>query len=253
MTIAELKAKRGSGPMKYKTLAVTDVKADSSSRKISGYGAIWGNVDDAGDMLVKGCCAKSIQERGPGSSTNRKMVFLWQHETDEPLGRLTKVVEDEKGLYFEAELDNIQQADEALTQIKSGTLNQFSIGYNYVWDKCEWISNDKTGDGYLLVKEINLFEISVVTFGCNEETGFEGMKGSAKHTEIVTEMAKVLFAIDAESKNLPFATTLKVKQLLSKYIALSEAEPGPSTPTKEPQKKKGVDFSLLTKAIKTDQ
>ena len=249
MTIQELKQKRGNSPMRYKTLGVTDVKVDSSSRKISGYGAIWKNIDDAGDMLVKGCCSKSISDRGPGSSTNRKMVFLWQHETDEPLGRLTKLVEDEKGLYFEAELDPIGKADEALIQLQTGTLNQFSIGYNYVWDKCEWVGGDKMQPGYLLVKEINLFEISVVTFGCNEETGFEGMKGSKAITPIVEDMAKVLFAIDSESKSLPFAMSLKVKQLLSKYIALSEAEPVKSTPPTEPQIKKGLDLSILTNAL----
>jgi len=249
MTLQELKQKRGNSPMRYKSLGITDVKIDVTSRKISGYGAIWNNIDDAGDMLVKGCCSKSISERGPGSATNRKMVFLNQHETDEPLGRLIVLVEDEKGLYFEAELDPITKADEVLIQLQSGTLNQFSIGYNYVWDKCEWVGGDKMQPGYLLVKEINLFEISVVTFGCNEETGFEGMKGSKAVTPIVEDMAKLLFAIDAESKSLPFAVSLKVKQLLSKYIALSETEPGEPTPPVEPQKKKGLDLSILTNAL----
>lgn len=41
--------------------------------------ANFGNKDSAGDILIKGCFAKSINDRGPGSATNRKIAFVWQH------------------------------------------------------------------------------------------------------------------------------------------------------------------------------
>lgn len=234
-------------PVYYKTLTATDVTVDESSRTVSGYAAIWGNVDDAGDMLIKGCCAKSIADRGPGSKTNRKIVFLWQHDTDEPLGTPTMLIEDDKGLYFEAVVDQIPEGDRCLTQLKSGTLNQFSIGYMYVWDKCEWQEMpdpEEPGDmmGVLVVKEINLFEFSVVTFGCNEETGFEGMKSG----QMESERNKLARDTEKALKSLPYDQQLQIKQLISKHIALAEYQPGKPTDTiPEPPAKKGVDFKQL--------
>ncbi|CAB4126492.1 COG3740 Phage head maturation protease [uncultured Caudovirales phage] len=241
MTVKELKKKRGSRPIYFKA-AATEVKVDANSRKVSGYAAIWGNVDDAGDMLIKGCCAKSIQERGPESATNRKVAFLNQHCMKEPIGRLTVLKEDEKGLYFEAILDEIQLSNDVLTQLKSGTLNQFSIGFLYVWDKCEWDNQNEC----LVVREINLWEVSVVTLGCNEETGFEGMKGITPDellAELEQQTARVL-------KGFTWEDQMEIRALINKYIALNEQKPadGPLPPSGEPQKK-GVDLGVLASLL----
>src|SRR5690606_23880524 len=108
-----------------------------------------------------------------------KIILLWQHNMDNPIGRITTLREDEKGLYFEAEIDRIPEGDRALTQLQSGTINQFSIGYKYVWDKMEY---DEAIDAFVC-KEINLFEVSVVSIGCNELTGFAGMKSEQLESE----------------------------------------------------------------------
>ena len=57
----------------------------------------FGTIDSDGDMLMKGCITKSIQERGPESETNRKIQFLWQHETKNPIGRILSIVENAVG------------------------------------------------------------------------------------------------------------------------------------------------------------
>jgi len=220
------------------------LKVNGDSRTISGYAAIWGNIDDANDMLVKGCCSKSIQERGPQSGTNRKIIFLWMHDCDEPLGKITKLVEDDKGLYFEAEVDKIPEGDRCLEQLKSGTLNQFSIGYQYVWANCEWDGNL----GAFIVKEINLFEISVVSLGCNEETGFEGMK----HLNIESERNSLNRATERVLKTLPYEDQIKIRQLISKHIALSSIEPGKPLNKDDEPHKASVDFKSLTNALKNN-
>ena len=62
----------------YKSLSfyAKEIQYDSGSRTISGYAAIFNNIDKAGDMLLKGCFSKSIQERGPESSANDKIVNI---------------------------------------------------------------------------------------------------------------------------------------------------------------------------------
>src|SRR5699024_11709804 len=93
----------------YKSLSfyAKEIQYDSGSRTISGYAAIFNNIDKSGDMLLKGCFSKSIQERGPESSANDKIIMLWMHDMHEPIGRITLLQEDEKGLYFEASIDYV--------------------------------------------------------------------------------------------------------------------------------------------------
>lgn len=89
--------------MQYKTFSINskDVNYDGESRTISGYASVFGNKDKAGDILIKGCFSKSIQDRGPESAANDKIIMLWMHDMEEPIGRFTVLNEDGKGLYFE--------------------------------------------------------------------------------------------------------------------------------------------------------
>ena len=135
--------------------------------------ASFGNKDSAGDILIKGCFAKSINDRGPESSTNRKIAFLWQHDMSDPIGKVLSIEELEDGAYATVQLSNfdaVPNAKRAWYQLNDGDINQFSFGYQCVWDKMEY---DENLDAYI-VKEVILHEISVVTLGCNEKTEYMG-------------------------------------------------------------------------------
>lgn len=135
--------------------------------------ASFGNKDSAGDILIKGCFAKSINDRGPESSTNRKIAFVWQHDKKDPIGKILSIEELEDGAYATIRLSNfdaVPNAKRTWYQLNDGDINQFSFGYDYVWDKLEY---DENLDAYI-VKEVILYEISVVTFGCNEMTEYMG-------------------------------------------------------------------------------
>ena len=73
---------RGRIGFQTKQFEVNDLNYNEDSRIISGYAAIFGNVDKAGDLLVKGCFAKSIAERGPESQANDKIIFFTYCVTD---------------------------------------------------------------------------------------------------------------------------------------------------------------------------
>jgi HK97 family phage prohead protease len=193
---------------KYKTLAVKAGGYDATSRTVSGYLAAFGNVDDAGDRLIKGCFAKSIQEHGPNSTSHRKIAFCWQHDMTTPIGKLTVLREDDYGLYFEAVLDDIPLVnDTVIPQYQSGTLNQHSIGFWYVQVE---EAAELTEGGYPVwnVKEVQLVEGSVVTAGCNENTPFLGFKD-------ITSQYKELTALLSD---LPYVKQMRVKQLLDALI-----------------------------------
>lgn len=199
----------------FKVFETKELNWNGESRTISGYAAIFGNVDKVRDVLVKGCFAKSIQDRGPESTANDKIIMLWQHDRKEPIGKITVLKEDDRGLYFEAVIDDVERGNQTLKQLESGTLNQFSIGYSYVWDNCEY-------DGeldVLIVKEVILYEISVVSIGCNAETEYLGLKSEENpYNELKAE-------IESVCKGLSISKKEEVQTIISKALSLVNFKP----------------------------
>lgn len=152
--------------------------------KFAGFG----NKDSDDDILIKGCMSKSIQEHGAQSSSNRKIAFLWQHDMKDPIGKSLLEEEREDGAYGRVKMSNfdaVPNSKRAFTQMEEGVLNQFSIGYWYVWDKLDY---DEKLEAFI-VKEIGLYEYSVVTAGANEQTQYDGIFQS---TEDMKSYLKVM-------------------------------------------------------------
>jgi HK97 family phage prohead protease len=185
--------------------------------------------------------AQATQIRRPGSQTARKIAYLYMHNMTEPIGHFTLLEERDYGLYFEAYIDEIPLGDRVLTQYESGTLNQHSIGFRYVWDKC--IFEEVDGKEVFVCYELQLFEGSVVSLGANENTPFTGMKAE----QMDNERKKLNAALDEAIKTLEGEAQYKVKQIISRYIALATEEPGkPLTRPDEPQE---MDYGKLLKSL----
>lgn len=204
----------------FKSFAIDtkELFLNPESRTISGYAAIFGNIDKAKDMLVKGCFAKSIQERGPESTANDKIIMLWMHDMNEPIGRITMLKEDDKGLYFEAIIDEIELGDRAIKQLESGTLNQFSIGYKYVWERCEWDNEREC----FVVKEVILYELSVVSIGCNGDTEYLGLKSEEDYENYYKSL---IAELDTVCKNMNFSKRQNIERILAKAMTLAAITP----------------------------
>jgi HK97 family phage prohead protease len=238
--ITKLYVMKKNRPVYYKGFEIKDFKEWTDSRKVSGYLAAFGNIDSDGEMLMPGCFLKSINDRGPSSPTARKIPYLNQHEMEEPIGVFTLLQEDEKGLYFEAVIDDTEAGNDALVRYKSGSYNQHSIGFCYVWDKCkfETMPNHETGEDIqvFMVYEVKLYEGSAVTMGANENTPFTGFKSM----QIEDQRKKLNIQADSLLSELSQEKQYQFRQLISKYIALSEVEP-----LDAPKQKKAVSYDRL--------
>ena len=218
---------------------------DENSRIVSGYFASFGTVDSDSDVIIKGAFAKSISERGVGSDSNRKIKYLHQHNIQEPIGQLKILKEDEVGLYFEAELEKTALGDVVLERYKNGSYREHSIGFNYVFEKSEWVELDEKE--VFLCKEINLFEGSVVTFGANEQTPFTGFKGtSADFLKELEDQEKFLLK---NCKNYEFEIALK--QMFAREKSLFSEIAGLKATIKEKAGSNAEEHSELN--IKTNQ
>jgi HK97 family phage prohead protease len=190
---------------------------DLDKRIINGYLATWGTVNDYGEKVIKGAFSKSIQERGPSSNSKYKLLFLWMHDCKDPLAAFDELVEDDYGLRFRTlPLDDVPNADRCIKQIRSGTLNQFSYGFDYVWDKVEWDSTDDS----LVLKEVDFWEGSVVSIGADTETF---ALRAAKNTD--EAWIGLNEEIDDFIKTIPRKQQLELRQLFTRHKSLSKMEP----------------------------
>lgn len=228
-------------PVYYKSIG-GEISVDS--RTVSGYLASFGNKDADHDIILPGAFTKSLNERGVGSNTARKIAFLYQHDMSRPIGQFKVLKEDNNGLYFEAQLDNIPLANDVLAQYKSGTLNQHSIGFRYIKDKMEF--NEKEQAFY--IKEVDLFEGSVVTMGANENTPFTGFKSD----QLESELEQLRRETEVVLKHIPYEEQFKIRQLISKYISLNETEPVKPTLAEVEPITKAIDWEYILNNLKTN-
>lgn len=205
------------GLVNYKKISFEVKSPEVSGRTISGYLAVFNVIDSDGDIIIKGAFAKSLADRGPESTGGNKIAFLWQHDMREPLGKMVKLVEEDFGLYFECVLDDIEQADRCLKQLESGTLNNFSIGFQYIWDRLEW---DEAQQAFIC-KELALYEGSVVTLAANDMTYYAGLKAE----QVVDEIANVKDDIEAVLATINSRKSLELRQYMSRYLALCKHQP----------------------------
>lgn len=122
----------------------------SETGVFEGYASLFGVMDTSGDIVAPGAFTTTLKRRGP---TGVKM--LWQHQTDEPIGVWSEIVEDARGLKVTGRLDlSVARAREALSLIRSGALDGLSIGFRTLR-----AANDRaTGARRLL--EVDLWEMS---------------------------------------------------------------------------------------------
>ncbi len=217
-----------------------DFKDKLAKRIVCGYGVIWGSKNDYGEIFVKGCCAKSIADMGPDSNSTYKIKFRDRHGKSVSL--FAKLVEDDIGLYFESlPLDNVRWADDLLTQLESGTINNFSIGFKHCWNSVEW---DEDNDA-MINMEIRLFEISAVDIPSDLATYAER---SAEERECIEEDVEEFIT------TLPRSKQLEARKIFTRCMTLHSEEPLESRKQalkkeeKQSVKKgKGLDLIYITK------
>ena len=127
----------------------------SDGTTIEGYASLFGLIDQGGDVVAKGAYAASLKRL---AARGDRVRMLWQHDPARPIGVWDEIREDDKGLWVKGRLlPEIAQAREAAALIAAGAIDGLSIGYRT-------ISAERDGKGRRLLAEVELWEVSVVTF-----------------------------------------------------------------------------------------
>ena len=152
------------------------VKSVSDTGEFEGYGSVFGVEDSYGDVVVRGAFTVSLER---WAAKGRLPALLWQHNMSEPIGVYTEMREDETGLYVKGRLliDADPLAKRAHGHMKAGSLSGLSIGYmldDYEYDKEK---------GIWILKAIDLWEVSLVTFPANDEARISDVKSLLERGE----------------------------------------------------------------------
>lgn len=189
-------------------------------------------MDNDGDVLIPGCAKRSIDQRGPASTACGKIKHQQDHELDtEHAVGIPESIEEIKtsisynGQNFDAfvlkcssRIPRSRKGDDHLINYQSGLYDQHSIGFRYIdlqlampsgdtnesklW--AEYLpqlinKEDAINAGYFwAVKEIALWEYSVVSFGANCLTPYIGSKAQTKQAMTL----KLFNRLDLLSKQL---------------------------------------------------
>lgn len=143
--------------------------ADESSGEFSGYAAVFGNVDSGSDIIEKGAFTKTLKE-----NFERIKILSHHNDCELPIGKPIELREDENGLYIRGKISNTQKGKDIQTLLRDGVLTELSIGY----DPVVFEIDEKLGIRHL--KEIRLWEISIVTWAMNEQAKIDEVKSAAE-------------------------------------------------------------------------
>ncbi|WOC15398.1 HK97 family phage prohead protease [Pseudochrobactrum sp. MP213Fo] len=151
-----------------------DTKAVSDDGFFVGYASTFGTIDSHKEIVAAGAFTKSLAVR-PAA----RVKMLRGHDQSEPIGVWTALSEDGHGLKAEGRLIlDTAKGRETHALMKAGALDGLSIGFRTVRDRM-----DRT-KGARILEEVDLWEISVVTFPSNATSTVTAVK-SNQHAEIV--------------------------------------------------------------------
>ena len=191
--------------MDYKSLQFKSDGVDQKERIFKGYASTY-DLDSGNDIIVKGAFAKSLE--------SNKVKVLWQHKTDVPIGKPILMREDDKGLYVEAKISQTTAGNDAMTLLMDGVIDSMSIGY--ITKESEF-----RNDGVRLLKEVDLFEFSLVSYPMNDKAVITQVKNQFDVRELENILREAGYS-NSQAKKMATAGIKSLREVGDEQKALAE-------------------------------
>ena len=142
---------------------------DDGAMTFSGYGAVFDNLDHHGDVIAPGAFRKSLRQ---AKASGVWPAMLAQHgsflggDENMPIGVWTSFEEDDVGLKVEGRLAETTRGRDAYALLKMQprpALDGLSIGYLVK----QAVMGTRPEEPRRTLKEVDLLEVSLVTFPAN--------------------------------------------------------------------------------------
>lgn len=155
--------------------------------QFEGYASVFGNVDSYGDIVVKGAFAESLAEwRAKGDP----IPLLWGHDFHDPfsnIGVIDSAEEDDHGLKVRGtfDLDNPKAV-----QVYRLAKGRRTTGMSFAYD----VRDSERKDDANYLKELRIYEASIVPIGANPLAGVEVVKSAAAGMVSAMKAGRVISA-----------------------------------------------------------
>lgn len=148
---------------------------------IEGYASLFGKRDQGNDVVMGGAYGASLARL---AAAGRRVKMLWQHDPTQPIGVWDEVREDATGLWVKGRiLGDVEKGREAVALLAAGAIDGLSIGYRTV-------KSERDGKGQRLLTELELWEVSLVTFPMLPEARVTG-KGETLEADTWRSLAQI--------------------------------------------------------------
>lgn len=152
---------------------------------VEGYASVFGNTDQDNEVIVKG----AFRNTRAGD-----VKLLWQHDHSKPIGVIKFLEEDEYGLRIKAEINNeTVYGKEASALVRQGALGGLSIGF-----RCK---EDTYNKGIREISNIDLMEVSIVTFPSNKEAQISSVKSMKDESRELEQLKDSLTRLEQTINN----------------------------------------------------
>lgn len=183
--------------LEHKFLPIEFKAEDGTDRSFTGYGSVFDTVDSYGDTIVKGAFKATLKEWKAKGKFPKQLLqhgggfFGGSAEDMVPIGKWDEMKEDDHGLFVRGHLFDVDtdRAKAVYVAMKEGELDGLSIGFRTKKWKYDEETNIRT------LTEIELWEVSVVTFPANDPARIDSVKSEGD--ELPTERAFESFLRDA--------------------------------------------------------
>jgi len=179
--------------LEHKFMALGPSADVDTGLQVEGYASLFEAQDQGGDIVTKGAYAaalKSAQAKG------QRIKMLWQHDPSQPIGVWDDIYEDEKGLYVKGRiLTDLQKGREAAALIGAGAIDGLSIGFRT-------IKATQEKSGVRRLRELELWEVSLVTFAMLPEARLTPQPSGQKHARTPQQTTDLAAAITRASAQL---------------------------------------------------
>ena len=141
--------------------------------QFTAYASVFGNVDSYGDVVVKGAFANDLVR---WEKSGNPIPLLFGHNMSDPdfnIGYVVKAEEDNVGLKVTAQLDlENPKAKQVYRMLKGKRIDQMSFAYDVI-DGAPAVVD---GQDVYEIRDMKIYEVSVVTVGANQETEILSVK-----------------------------------------------------------------------------
>lgn len=149
-----------------------EVKTIQEDGLFSGYGSVFNLKDSYNEIVAPGAFISSLATQ---RQAGKMPAMLWQHRAAEPIGVYTDMQEDSIGLHVSGQIAlKTVRGLEAYELLKMKAISGLSIGFTTREDSYDKVSGVRT------LKQVDLWEVSLVTFPANDAARVNGIKNVEK-------------------------------------------------------------------------